>query len=386
MSPGQTQTAETSFADALSSVDEILAEMRNGRMVVLVDAEDRENEGDLIAPAQMATPDVINFMAKFGRGLICLTLPQSRSEHLGLEQMVRSNESRNRTAFTKSIEAREGITTGISAHDRAHTIATAISPSKTAEDIVSPGHVFPLVARDGGVLVRAGHTEASVDLARLAGLMPAAVICEIMNDDGTMARMPDLVPFAKKHGLKIGTIEDLIAYRLQNDNIVRRVSKAPVTGAFGGTFEMHAFETTVEPGEHIALVKGDVSGADPVLVRVHALDPMSDVLGLEGQSQRTGSEIKESLKAIEAEGRGVLVLIRDLRPDAVSRWTAAQHAEQQTDDDRVRQQRWVEIGVGSQILRDLGVRNMILLTNSPKQVYVGLEGFGLHVVETRSIS
>ena len=241
-------------SSALSPIAAIIEEMRNGRMVVLVDAEDRENEGDLVMPAQMATPDAVNFMAKFGRGLVCLTITQQRAAALRLEFMVRTNASRNRTAFTQSIEAREGISTGISAHDRARTIATAIDPTKGAADIVSPGHVFPLIAREGGVLVRAGHTEASVDLARLAGLLPAAVICEIMNDDGTMARMPDLVPFAKAHGLKIGAIEDLIAYRLKYDKIVRAVAHSQVVSRHGGPFDLHVYETTVEPGEHLALV------------------------------------------------------------------------------------------------------------------------------------
>src|SRR5262245_31318902 len=229
--------------------------MRNGRMVVLVDAEERENEGDLVIPAQMATPDAVNFMARFGRGLICLSLTQQRAHELGLEAMVRRNDSRNRTAFTQSIEAREGISTGISAHDRARTVATAIDATKGAGDIVSPGHVFPLIAREGGVLIRAGHTEASVDIARLAGLYPAAVICEIMNDDGTMARMPDLVAFAQRHGLKIGAIEDLIAYRLRNDHLVRAIAQTRVATA-AGAFDLHVYETTVEPGEHLALVKG----------------------------------------------------------------------------------------------------------------------------------
>ncbi|MBN9261258.1 MAG: 3,4-dihydroxy-2-butanone-4-phosphate synthase, partial [Hyphomicrobium sp.] len=229
-------------------------------MVILVDAEDRENEGDLVIPAQMATPDKINFMAKHGRGLICLSMTEQRAHQLRLELMTRNNGARNRTAFTVSIEAKEGIATGISAHDRALTIATAIDPNKTHEDIVSPGHVFPLVAREGGVLVRAGHTEASVDLARMAGLLPAGVICEIMNDDGTMARMPDLVSFAQRHGLKIGTIEDLIAYRLQNDRIVNRTASRKVESTFGGTFDLHVYETTVDPVEHLVLVRGDLSG------------------------------------------------------------------------------------------------------------------------------
>ena len=372
---------------ALSPIEEIVEEMQNGRMVVLVDAEDRENEGDLVVPAQMATPDVINFMAKHGRGLICLTLTQARAHDLRLEFMVRANASRNRTAFTQSIEAREGISTGISAFDRARTIATAIDPTKGANDIVSPGHVFPLIAREGGVLVRAGHTEASVDLARLAGLLPAAVICEIMNDDGTMARMPDLVPFAKMHGLKIGAIEDLIAYRLKNDRIVKPVAKKQVESSIAGTFDLHVYETTVEPAEHLALVKGNIHKGGPVLVRVQALNVLHDVLGIAGfggGSGESGTAIEQSMKAIEKEGRGVVVLIRDLRPKSMSDWVQRQ-SEPDGKRDAAKERRQVEIGVGSQILADLGVKDMVLLTTSPQHVYVGLEAFGLRVTGTRKI-
>jgi 3,4-dihydroxy 2-butanone 4-phosphate synthase/GTP cyclohydrolase II len=373
-------TALAQGRGCLSDVPEILEDMRNGRMVVLVDAEERENEGDLIIPAQMATPDAINFMAKHGRGLVCLALTQTRAHELGLEAMVRRNESRNRTAFTQSIEAREGISTGISAHDRARTIATAIDPTKAADDIVSPGHVFPLVAREGGVLMRAGHTEASVDLARLAGLYPAAVICEIMNDDGTMARMPDLVAFAQRHGLKIGAIEDLIAYRLGNEHIVRAVTKTQVATAAAGTFDLHVYETTVEPGEHLALVKGDLAAPGPVLVRVHAVNALADLLGV-GEAS---CQIEKVMQAIDKEGRGVIVLIRDLRPKSVSEGIE-RRARADKKEEGERERRQVEIGVGSQILTDLGVRDMVLLTNSPAHVYVGLEGFGLRIVGTRRI-
>src|SRR6185437_13968555 len=241
---GSTYLQTAPSGSVLSPIEEVVEEMQNGRMVILVDAEDRENEGDLVVPAQMATPDAINFMAKHGRGLICLALTQARAHELQLDFMVRTNGSRNRTAFTQSIEAREGITTGISAFDRARTIATAIDPTKGASDIVSPGHVFPLIAREGGVLVRAGHTEASIDLARLAGLNPAAVICEVMNDDGTLARMADLAHFAKVHGLKIGAIEDLIAYRLKNDRIIKRVAKTEVETSVAGAFDLYVYETT----------------------------------------------------------------------------------------------------------------------------------------------
>jgi 3,4-dihydroxy 2-butanone 4-phosphate synthase/GTP cyclohydrolase II len=366
----------------LSSTEEILEDMRNGRMVILVDAEDRENEGDLIVPAQMATPDAINFMAKHGRGLICLSLTQDRAATLRLESMVRTNGSRTGTAFTVSIEAKEGISTGISAHDRARTIATAIDPTKDADDITSPGHVFPLVARDGGVLVRAGHTEASIDLCRLAGLYPAAVICEIMNDDGSMARMPDLVPFAQRHGLKIGTIEDLVAYRFRNDNLVNLLTRRKVESAFGGPFELFVYTTTVEPGEHLAMVKGDLSAPGPVLVRVHPVRPLADLLGIRADLDRSGA-IQRSLDVIAREGRGVLVLVRDLRLKAI---TDSLGLEQPGPLKRQREgRRMVEIGIGSQILRHLGVRDMELMTNSPASVYVGLEGFGLKVVGTRRI-
>ena len=367
----------------LSSTDEIVEDMRNGRMVVLVDAEDRENEGDLVIPAQMATPDAINFMARFGRGLICLALTEARAADLRLEAMVRRNASRTGTAFTVSIEAREGVTTGISAHDRARTIAAAIDPSQDHTGIVSPGHVFPLVARDGGVLIRAGHTEASVDLCRLAGLHPAAVICEIMNDDGTMARMPDLVPFAQKHGLKIGAIDGLIAHRLRHDRLVRPTSETTVESVHGGEFKLKVYETTTaEPVEHLALVKGDLSAGGPVLVRVHAVTPASDLLGIGG-----GGEIAGAMRAIAKEGRGALVLIRDLRPKAVTDWVKRRASGATSSaKDGAQERRQVEIGVGAQILRELGIRDMTLLTNSPAHVYVGLEGFGLRIVGTRPIS
>jgi len=366
----------------LSATEDLIEDLRNGRMVILVDAEDRENEGDLVIPAQMATPDAINFMAKHGRGLVCLSVTEQRAEQLRLEPQARRNASRTGTAFTVSIEAREGITTGISAADRARTIATAIDPTKGADDVVSPGHVFPLVARDGGVLVRAGHTEASVDLARLAGLYPAAVICEIMNDDGTMARVPDLVPFAQRHGLKIGTIEDLIAFRLKNDRIVEQVARKPIESAHGGSFDLVVYETTVDAVEHLALVKGDLSAPGPVLVRVHAVNAPADLLGI-GFPAGGGALIEKSMKAIAAEGRGVLVLIRDLRAKSVSDWIFGRDVVASGKSGRER--RLVETGVGSQILRDLGVRDMILLSNTPAPVYVGLEGYGLRIVGQRRI-
>jgi 3,4-dihydroxy 2-butanone 4-phosphate synthase/GTP cyclohydrolase II len=363
----------------ISPIEDILEDFRNGRMIILVDAEDRENEGDLVIPAQMATPEAINFMAKHGRGLICLSLTETRAEQLHLEYMSRKNEARHRTAFTVSIEAREGIATGISAADRARTIATAIDPTRDYKDIVTPGHVFPLIARSGGVLVRAGHTEASVDLARMAGLLPAAVICEIMNDDGTMARMPDLVAFAQRHGLKVGTIEDLIAYRLKNDRIVKRTMTSRVDSAFGGEFDMQVYETTVEPFEHVVMVRGDLSAPGPVLVRVHAVNMPADMLGIDTEGEK-GSLIQKSLEMIAEEGRGVLVMIRDLRPRSVSGWLTKRAANAVSEERRL-----VEIGVGAQILRDLGISDMVLLTNSPSSRYVGLEGYGLRIVGTRKI-
>ena len=382
MSTGLGRQRDGAGAGFLSSTAEIVDEMANGRMVVLVDDEQRENEGDLVIPAQMATPDAINFMAKHGRGLICLALTQSRAETLELEFMVQTKAARERTAFTQSIEAREGVSTGISAYDRARTVATAIDPTKDAHDLVSPGHVFPLVAREGGVLMRAGHTEASVDLARLAGLYPAAVICEIMNEDGTMARMPDLVAFAQLHGLKVGTIEDLIAYRLKHDQLVKEVAKTRVESALAGGFDLHVFTTTVEPVEHLALVKGDLSAPGPVLVRVHAVNVLGDLLGIGGEAG-AGTLVSKSLAAIEQEGRGVLVLIRDLGPRSVSTWVE-QHARR-SGQNVARGRRQVDVGVGSQILRELGVGDMVLLTNAPSDTYVGLEAFGLRIVGRRAI-
>jgi len=366
----------------LSPIDEIIEDLRNGRMIILVDAEDRENEGDLVIPAQMATPDAINFMAKHGRGLICLSLTPERADQLRLEYMARQSEARDRTAFTVSIEAREGVATGISAHDRARTIATAIDATKDYRDVVSPGHVFPLIAREGGVLIRAGHTEASVDLARLAGLYHAGVICEIMNDDGTMARMPDLVAFAQRHGLKIGTIEDLIGYRLKHDRIVRQVARTAVESAFGGAFDLCVYETTVQPVEHLALVKGDLKAPGPVLVRVHAVNALADLLGIRAGGAK-GSLIEKSMQAIAQEGRGVIVLIRDLRPKSVSDWITQAQRKQRRKTEQER--RLVEIGVGSQILRDLGVTDMVLLSNTPPSRYVGLEAFGLRIVSQRRL-
>ncbi len=374
------QDQDTSF---LSPIEVVLEDARNGRMFVLVDAEDRENEGDLVIPAQMATPDAINFMAKYGRGLICLTLTAERAGQLNLDLMTRHNETRHQTAFTVSIEAREGISTGISAHDRARTISVAIDPTRGPEDISTPGHIFPLIAREGGVLMRAGHTEAAVDLARLAGFYPSGVICEIMNDDGTMARMPDLVAFAQHHGLKLAAIADLIAYRRKHDSIVRSVAETRVKSAFGGDFDMRVYRTTVEPTEeHIALVKGDISKGGPVLVRVHACNTLSDIVGINDEGHKS-SLVHKAMELIEQEGRGVLVLIRDVWPRAVSE-TLEQDERAESDPD-AQQNRLLEIGIGSQILHDLGVRDMVLLSNSPQRKVVGLEGYGLQITDHRRL-
>jgi len=369
---------DTSF---LSPIEEVIDDARNGRMFVLVDAEDRENEGDLVVPAQMATPDAINFMATHGRGLVCLTLTGERVKQLNLDLMSRHNESRHQTAFTVSIEARDGISTGISAHDRARTISVAIDPTRGPDDIVTPGHVFPLIAREGGVLMRAGHTEAAVDIARLAGFYPAGVICEIMNDDGTMARMPDLISFAQRHKLKVATIADLIAYRRKHDSIVKPVVETSVTSSFGGEFNMRVYRTTVEPSEeHIALVKGDITRGGPVLVRVHACNTLSDLVGV-NEGGYSDSLLQKAMTTISDEGRGVVVIIRDVWPHAVSDALNAPQRDDAENDDN--QERLLEVGVGSQILHDLGVRDMVLLSNSPHRKVVGLEGYGLRITDHR---
>jgi 3,4-dihydroxy 2-butanone 4-phosphate synthase/GTP cyclohydrolase II len=362
--------------DALSSIEEIIEDARNGRMFILVDDESRENEGDLVIPAQMATPDAINFMARYGRGLICLSMTRERVERLGLPLMARQNASRHQTAFTVSIEAREGVTTGISASDRARTVAVAIDPTKGREDIATPGHVFPLVARDGGVLVRAGHTEAAVDVARSAGLLPAGVICEVMNDDGSMARLPDLIKFAQFHGLKVATIADLIAYRRRTETIVRRSLETTLNSAFGGAFRMIVYVNKVQYAEHLALVKGDLSAPGPVLVRMHALNVLDDVLGNRAL-QRSG-ELQGAMKLIGEAGRGAIVLIRDAQATSLSDRIRA-HIGEAPQGPELR-----DYGVGAQILLDLGVKEMVLLTNSNRTI-IGLDGYGLTVVDRRPI-
>ncbi|WP_234729744.1 3,4-dihydroxy-2-butanone-4-phosphate synthase [Acidocella facilis] len=360
--------------DYISPPAEIIEEARAGRIFILVDDEDRENEGDLVIPAQFATPDAINFMIKHARGLVCLAMTKSRCDTLGLPLMTQANGSRHETAFTISIEAREGISTGISAADRARTVAVAINPELGREDIVSPGHIFPLMARDGGTLVRAGHTEAAVDIARLAGLIPAGVICEIINDDGTMARLPELVAFAQRHNIKLGTIADLIAYRRTNERLVKRVEQGNVTARDGGAWKMIAFESKVDGVEHLALVKGDLSGEDPVLVRMHGMELIGDVLG-NGHM----AALHESMQEIGKAGRGVVVIVRDARQKAMS--TGLRALIEGTHGGRDLR----DYGIGAQILLDLGVKNMILLSNHKRNI-IGLEGYGLNVVEQRGLT
>ena len=362
---------ERDLAEVISPIEQIIDDARNGRMFVLVDHEDRENEGDLVIPAQMATPEAINFMARYGRGLSCLAMTSERTDAWGLQLMSSYNSSRHETAFTISIEAREGVTTGISAHDRAHTVAVAIDAGKTAADIATPGHVFPLRARDGGVLVRAGHTEAAVDISRLAGLNPSGVICEIMNEDGSMARLPDLIGFAQLHGLKIGTISDLISYRRRHDNLVRVKGEELIQSEFGGEWQMRIFNDETQGAEHIALIKGDISSDAPVLVRMHSLDPMLDMIGTGPEGR--AFEFSQSMKIIAKEGRGVLVLLRDL------------HMKISASDDGS-PQTLRQYGVGAQILSSLGLSQLTLLTNSPEPKIVGLEAYGLEILGTQKIS
>jgi 3,4-dihydroxy 2-butanone 4-phosphate synthase/GTP cyclohydrolase II len=358
-------------AQPISPIEDIIEDARNGRMYILVDAEDRENEGDLVIPSQFATPDAVNFMAKHGRGLICLALTPERARDLRLEMMSRDNRESMTTAFTVSIEAKEGVTTGISAHDRARTIAVAIDASKTFKDIVTPGHVFPLVARDGGVLVRTGHTEASVDISRLAGLIPSGVICEIMNDDGTMARMPDLIAFAQVHGLKIGTIADLIAYRRRNERYLERVLEGELDTESGGLFRSVVYRNTLDGVEHLALAKGRIHSEKPTLVRVHRLDLLADAVGERGG--RSGLLNKALERISQAPEGGVVIIVRDPDPRALTRKLSDDMPPQEG-----RERAFREFGVGAQILKDLGVRRMILLSDSPQRL-VGLDGHGLSI-------
>lgn len=398
----------------ISPPEEIIAEAQQGHMFILADDEDRENEGDLIIPAQFATPESINFMAKNGRGLICLAMEKKQIERLGIPLMSQQNGTRHQTAFTVSIEAREGVTTGISAADRAHTIQTAISPASTAADITTPGHIFPLVARSGGVLERTGHTEAAVDVARLAGLIPAGVICEIMNEDGTMSRLPDLIAFAQRHGLKVGTVADLIGYRRRTETIIERRLSLPFTSLHGGEFDMLLYVNKIAYAEHIALVKGDISTFEPVMVRMHALNVLDDVLG--DISSGRGGELQASMRMIAEAGRGVVVLLREAQAASLSEKLAKEgiqsqsrlrdangvsdaqsSRDQESTQSRLRDANDVsdaqssrdhhnlrDYGIGAQILLDLGLRDLILLSNSQRTL-VGLDGYGLTIVEQRAI-
>lgn len=354
----------------------IIDEARNGRMFILVDDEDRENEGDLVIPAQMATPAAINFMARHGRGLICLALTPKRVSELGLDLMSRNNGTRHSTAFTVSIEAKEGVTTGISAADRARTITVAIDPLRGRDDIVTPGHVFPLVAREGGVLVRAGHTEAAVDVSRLAGLNPSGVICEIMNDDGTMARLEDLIEFAHLHGLKISTIRDLIAYRRKHDHLVEKRAEARFESRWGGEWTAMTFYNTATKSEQIVLQKGHVDPDRPTLVRMHVASPFDDFFGKKGA--RSGM-LARSMEMIGEEGAGVVVVLNRHTPDGFTRAVKTQAGEPVPDMEELR-----DYGVGAQILTELGVQDMVLLTNSHHSL-VGLDGYGLSIVGERPI-
>lgn len=355
----------------LSSIEELIEDARNGRMFILSDDEDRENEGDLVIPASMITPEAINFMARYGRGLICLAMTGEQVEKLNLPLMSAQNHAPHKTAFTVSIEAREGVTTGISAADRARTVEAAIDPAASPRSVVTPGHIFPLVAQDGGVLVRAGHTEAGVDIARLAGLNPSAVICEIMNDDGTMARMPDLVKFAQTHGLKIGTIADLIAYRRRTEKLVELVTEVPFNSRWGSGFTLKVYATRIGYAEHIALVKGDITTDEPLLVRVHQSSFLADGLGDLDAVQKAG-ELEATIRMISERGRGVILVIRDVSPAGISQAINLRLGNEP--------QKWTgelrHYGIGAQILQDLGVKSMILVSNQRRTI-VGLDGYGI---------
>jgi len=350
----------------IATTEEIIEEIRNGRMVILVDDEDRENEGDLVIPAQMATPDAINFMATHGRGLICLSLTRARAEQLGLDMMSPKNGTRHETAFTVSIEAREGVTTGISAADRARTIAVAIDASQGRDRIVTPGHVFPLVARDGGVLVRAGHTEASVDVARLSGLVPAGVICEIMAEDGTMARLPDLLEFATRHNLKIGTIKDLIAYRLRFDHLVEVIARSKFNSDTGDEWEMFVYRNKIDGTRAYALQKGKVDPAARTLVRVHVASAFYDMLNVPGP--RRGL-IPRAMQRIVEHGSGIILVLLPSPDIGIGVGPNGNPADERS------------FGIGAQILADLGVRDMILMRTSGHNAITGVGGYGLEIVD-----
>ncbi len=368
---------------SLCTIEEAIEDIRNGKMIILVDDEDRENEGDLCMAAQFITPEAINFMAKHGRGLICLTLNEEQAEKLNLPMMVRDNQSRFGTAFTISIEARCGVTTGISAADRATTIQAAVADNVQPSDLVSPGHVFPIVAKEGGVLVRTGQTEGSVDLARLAGLKQAGVICEIMKDDGTMARMPDLEVFAEEHDLKIATIADLIEFRMKHESLIRRAATATIPTSYGGDFKLIVYENDVDQLQHLALIKGDIQPDDEVLVRVHSECMTGDVFG----SMRCdcGDQLHTAMAMIEKEGKGVIVYMHQEGRgigliNKIKAYELQEHGKDTVEANIALgfKPDLRDYGIGAQILVDLGVKKMRLLTNNPKKI-VGLEGYGIKV-------
>ena len=364
----------------ISSVEEIIEDQRAGKMVIMVDDENRENEGDLIIPAEKTDDKAVNFMARYGRGLICLSLTEERVKQLDLPLMSQNNETRDSTAFTVSIEAKEGVTTGISAQDRAITIQAAINKNMTKDDIMSPGHVFPLVARDGGVLVRAGHTEASVDLARLSGNIPAGVICEIMNDDGTMARIPDLIEFSKEHNIKIGRIVDLIAYRRDKDKFVKKIHDSKVKIKSKYEFDIKIYVSLFDNTEQIVLSKGNINNGEPVMVRVHVTDYFDNLFGEYGSDD---ASLNKSVEVIQGHGRGILVLIRDSGKSIMNRLitnTSSGSNKSQNEKDELR-----IYGMGAQILSELGVEEMILLTNTEWK-FIGLEAYGINIIETRLLS
>jgi 3,4-dihydroxy 2-butanone 4-phosphate synthase/GTP cyclohydrolase II len=367
---------------ALDSIEDIVADFKAGKMVVIMDDEDRENEGDLVMAAGLVRPEDINFMARYGRGLICLTLTAERCRQLRLPPMVAYGDDKHRTAFTVSIEAAEGVTTGISAFDRAHTIRTAVKKDARADDLVQPGHIFPLMAQPGGVLTRAGHTEAGCDFARLAGLEPAAVIVEILNEDGTMARRPDLEKFAREHGLRIGTIADLIRYRLQHEHTIERVAESKIRTEFG-EFRLVTYQDSIDNTVHLALVRGEVDPKQPTLVRVHLRNTLADVLGVQHPS--FGWPLRNALQRIAEQGSGVVVLLRKSEsPKDLVKQIVGLDEPREPDphgDDHVREDGQVlrTYGIGAQILSDLGVRKMRVLS-APKRMQ-GISGFGLEVVE-----
>ncbi len=363
-----------SLHEAISSTEELLEEARAGRMFILVDDEDRENEGDLIIPAQFATPQALAFMMRNARGLICLALTTAQVEKLELPMMAVANQQRHQTAFTVSIEARDGITTGVSARDRAHTIAVAIDPESTPRDLVSPGHVFPLAARAGGTLVRAGHTEAAVDIARMAGLIPAGVICEIMNADGTMARLPDLVGFAQFHGLKLGTIADLIGRRRASERLVVREHETHTNALDTGPWRVIIYTSTLNQAEHVVMVKGEIDPTRPTLVRMQAIDPIQILPG-----GRTNKLMHQAMRMIEAEGSGVMVMLHDGRSGSILEMVTGRRTRAAAQESILR-----DYGIGAQILADLGVRQMELISNTDRTI-AGLEGYGLRMVGRRAI-